>query len=246
MSQILFEPVQNTQLFLPKNPAPDELLLFLRIGAAGPAGDLSLDQTWDKPADYGYYLFLDRMPADFTAFEANVKAKLPQEPPQASSFAWVDTSSNVQIPYLLRIGRDPQFAPWVAEDFAVLGPTGYLGLGIVFTTPIAPVKAGGFVQGFTLQYPAQPAFEGQPASQAPSGAGSSLPMTGSGVGCFRFQGLYSTSPGGDGNSVEKGLFDVSVDPLRLFDGSRSYMTPTGLRYRITKETAGFSIAPIYG
>jgi hypothetical protein len=255
MSQVTFEKIVGaTNLYQPPGAPAGGKLLFLAAPGGGTEQTLTLEATWDAsltPAAIGYYLFLNQWPdpGSFPAFEASLKARLPPTPPAHSSFAWVQITSHdnpsVINTSILMITLDDRMQT-LTDDLILDVPLPFSGLVISSKTPISPAFDEEFINGFVIQYPPQPPFQGQPASHPPNDVGLSLAMTGEGVGCFRFEGLYDAMPTvtTEPASVVKDFYRVSLDPLNFFDDKRTYMTPIGTSFRLTKEAEGFSIQPL--
>ena len=247
--QITFEKIAGTNLYQPQSAAADEKLLFLAVLGGGAAQTITLEATWGSstPAVIGYYLFLNELPerSGFPAFEDSLKKSLPAAPPVHSSFAWVQMTSpdTTSVVSLLKVTLDHQIHT-LTDDFVLDVPSPFSGLVISSSTPISPTLDEGFISGFVILYPAKPPFQGQPASQPPNGFGLNLPLTGEGVGCFRFEGLYNAPFPRTAASVVKDLYRVSIDPLDFFDDQRTYMTLTGMSFLLAKEGKGFSIQPL--
>ena len=167
-----------------------------------------------------------------------MRDKLPAEPLAQSALAWVEvpSSSDPVVRWLLRTAVSDE-AVVVAETLEIPGPPGALALVIPEASPIVTRRDGDdAIDGFVLEYP--PVAGAGP----PRAIGLVLPMAGAGVGGVQFQGLLGPASGPD--CARKELFDAAIDPLRPFDGRRTYLIPTGLLFELCKTATGFEIRPV--
>jgi hypothetical protein len=250
VSQIIFHRIAGTRLYRTTGEESNvKLLLYIPAGAPEPPeGPLTLEATWSEPLRVvGYYLFPNRLPASdkYAEFEASLVAVLPKDPPTHTSFAWVKVSLESKVTAaspLLVAALLP--GPVVAEEF-MLGLFPPLdNLIITRGTPIAAGTGGeGFIDRFVAEYPAQQPRPGEPPAQNPNGIGIGIPMSGDGLGCLRFEGLYNAMGATSAvDSAVKDLYKVSIDPVDLFDDTRTYMLLTGMRFLLARNAAGtFSI-----
>lgn len=248
MSQIQFKIIPGAQgLYAPDTAGVLETLLFLLWTPDASQTTLKLEETWGEEAVGpwpGYYLSLNRLPSDLKSFENLIRSKLTA--PAHSSFAWVQLSGDggLQEVSVLSIIPGSSSPPTVAPPgYTMPTPTGFLGIAIEATTPVVPQTEGGLIQGFVVEYPPQ---SGPPPSAPPTGQGFTIPMIGEQTGCFFFQGLQSVqrNPPPNQNPVEKELYEVSIDPVRLFDApTRTFQRPTGLLFELGEEGGLFYIRP---
>lgn len=251
MPQIILTRITPTSLFKPPTPAAIGAFLFLRWDVTAVPEQLSLDETWaanGTPLALGYYVFLNTAPAGSNAadFESQLRALLPNVPPTATSFVWVEyteggpTGTTVKIRCTVPMSLDTEKHPRVATNVVVPLPAGALAIAFDEGTLVLPsTDAQGFLQALAFTYPALP------GAQNPTGAGITIPFAGTGVGCLRFQGLISL-PGndrGDADDAVKALVNVQRDPLNPFDPTRNFMTLTGQSYVLSHDQSGYHLAP---
>jgi hypothetical protein len=248
MSQVVLNNKAGTNFYAPATPGPGEQMLFLQ-GSGSAVSSLTLEKAWDPAAGFlGYFLFLSAIPPDgnLKAAEAAIRAALPSQLPSSSSFAWVQFQTNWSVdsinPLLLETSTGD--VRLTTADFTTPASDPFPSIPIAAGTPVGVSLDGGFIQGFVVLYPPLQPFDGQPTSQPPLGMGINLPMTGAGVGCLRFQGLMNSTSRNRVNSIQKDQFDASLDPLDLFDASRTFLHFTGAAYILTKKNDGsFTIQP---
>jgi hypothetical protein len=95
------------------------------------------------------------------------------------------------------------------------------------------------VRAFVIEYPPQPTVG------PPGGIDLLLPMSGEGVGCFRFEALFTNQNAETkAEAVFKDLYQASIDLLALTDASRTYMNFTNMSFRLSKNAQVYSIQPI--
>ncbi len=244
----------GTSLYLPVAPGQGERMAFLQW-AGTPAPQVTLDTIWDPASGrVGYLLFLSALPADqgeFQAAEAALRAALPKPARAATSLAWVAFAANWSVesvnPLLLGdagAGMRTAIGDFTAPGVVSLFPSVTVLAGTL-VTPVA--DAEGAMGGAAILYPPLAAFDGQPASQRPSGAGIAVPLAGAGVGCLQFQGLMdSQTRPSKAKAVAKDLFEASLDPLAPFDISRTYLKFTGQSFllsRVKQASGPFDIQP---
>jgi hypothetical protein len=247
MSQVVLNNKPGTNFYAPAAPGPGELMLFLQWSGTTKSS-ITVEQAWDPLTGFiGYFLFLNAMPPDgnLKAVETAVRAALPEELPSSSCFAWVTFQTNWSVsginPLLLQTTRGVDWT--TTADFATPPSPPFPSIPIDTGTPVGVSHDGqGFIDGFVVLYPPQP------TSEPPTGEGINLPITGSGVGCFRFQGLMNANSQvrteAAAHSVLKEQVEVSLDPLNLFDTSRTFIRFTGEAFVLTEASNGtFSILP---
>jgi hypothetical protein len=250
MSGVVFARWGVTNLYRPIEADHGGVILFLlwpREGVEPPALS-TLADTWEPlgaSTESGYYLFCTAEPSNPASFQAALLQLLPGLPAQ-SSFAWVKLAGDDEptVLWLMPVAVVDGEAQ-VTKRVIFLGPPGSLGLVVHEGTPVCSMPADGTdLDGFALRYPPVPASGGQPAAEAPYGIGMSVPMRGNGAGAFQFQGLRAASGTSDGCALQV-LFDVHMDPLRPFDGHRTYNVPTGQVFELCGDAQqGFSIRPV--
>jgi hypothetical protein len=248
MAEILFENITGTSLYRPLSPAPGEALRFLSTTPPDKKGaPLSLDATWDG-TPIGYYLFLKKLPDDDAKFEPEaVKAlDLATDPPDHTGFAWLDwdgTTVTVIAQVVMKAASPGD--PLVKTD-TLISVSGFPGVGVAADAPVLGNKGNeGFLDGFVLAYPPQPAHDGQPASGPPWGGGMTIPMAGDYAGCVRFQALLNAGQS-SGNAVRKQVANVSLDPTRPRDNHRTRISLTGVLLDFGQLPSGaFYLEPVH-
>jgi hypothetical protein len=218
VTQATLARVGSTLLYQP--PAPDAgfiAFLLWEGGNAPPAGIPSTD-TWSAkgpPARVGWYLFLDAATVD-AAFEKALRGALRQ--PSLTSFAWVRyAAGSLTLATTAALAAGGEGEPVLAQDVPIPLPPGVRGLTLLGG---APVFARGDVEGFEFSYPPGPGLP------PPTDGGAGVPLSGAGAGAFALRGLVDAGQ----DPLRKTLLYVQVDPLRPFDGARTYQSFTGRDY----------------
>jgi hypothetical protein len=235
--------IPGTNLYQPVLPGPGENMLFLRWSTASPPQQLALEDTWAEtgpPANPGYFIFLNIMPAsaDAGAVEQDLRKALP--PPVHTGFVWAIYTAGetpaVSVQILLSVKRNQAQAPCVDGNTTFNTLPGAERVGFGDASPVLTTLAGGSIIGFRVGYP--PAM----SAYTPRGVAVALPMTGAGVGCAQFAGLVNafSEPAG-GASAKKTLVAVSIDPLHPLDTSRNYRTFTGQDFILASEGGGYRL-----
>jgi len=227
------------------------MMLFLRYSRVSPPQPLELEDTWSQsgtPASVGYFVFFNQMPtpAETPLVETALRELLPPDP-KASGFTWVKYNPAakqgtdlqlIQILFTLALKLNQSEAPSVSENVTVPLPAGMQSLGFAAGAPaFASLDDASKIDGFVVTYP--PLAN----TQTPNEIGIALPMTGGAVGCLTFVGLIDSAGNNTPSSVLKTLVDVQVDPLRPFDGSRTFQMLTGRNYLLSQDQDGYHIAP---
>jgi hypothetical protein len=202
VSQIIFHRISGTRLYRTTIEESNvKLLFYVPVGAPEPpAGPLMLETIWDDPLQIiGYLLFPNRLPASggYAEFEKSLAGKLPPAPPTHTSFAWakVSTSGAVTSAKPLLVAAELP-GPVVADEFFLDLFPPLENLLVVKGTPVAAgTGSDGFIERFVVEYPAQPAAQGS------NGIGIAIAMSGEGLGCLRFEGLYNTMTATAGDSA---------------------------------------------
>ena len=213
---------EETKLYRPDSGEP---FAFLCERPTDPPKELPLEDTWSRdgtPRYVGYHVFLEALPDVSTAkaLAADLRRKLPPDPP-TTGFAW---ASSLPQPFALLgvVSMEIEGGPVVAADapIHVRPPMPAL------TIPRHLVgQADPGLAGWTL-------FDGggQP------GIGIRVPLLGTWCGDIQFQALLESRVSGE--QTVKGLADVRIDPLRLFDPDRTSVVPLGPEYRVCAGPAG--------
>jgi hypothetical protein len=221
MTPVTLTRVGSTLLYQP--PPPDAGFIAFMLWEAGdtPPASITSTDTWSAhgpPAHPGWYLFLDAATVD-AAFEKALRGALGG--PSLTSFAWVRyAGGSLTVLMTVALAQGGQGGPVLAQDVPIVLPPGVRGLTLLEG---APVFARGDVEGFEFSYP--------PGSRLPppTGRGAGVPLSGSGAGALGFRGLVDTGNPSHG-AVRKTLLLVQVDPLRPFDGARTFQVFTGRDY----------------
>lgn len=239
MAAVVLNNKADTSLYAPAAPGPGEQMLFLQWANASP-DPITLDQAWDpRGGRAGWLLFLSTLPPDsaLKTVEANCRAALPPGAPTVTGLAWIALAADwsVATANVLSLAAATGADRTVELDFTAPGPSQFPDVPIPAATPVVAVVDGaGALQGANIIYPGLAAFDGQPAAQPPYGLGVSLPLTGEGVGCLRFQGLISGPNQGGGLSVVKDIYTASLDPLNAYDEARTYLVLTGASVTLSR------------
>lgn len=227
-----------TPLYKPSTSPGDKgtFLFLLLYPPESPERSFTLDQTWGKASPFrGYYLFLDTMPAGqaLLQFSKAIQNELAPTNPLSSGFAWVAAKKGTASIQVL-VQTKPAGEAIVVKDNALAAmPRPFKSVPLFQATPIV-LRDNCFV----FLYPNVPPLFKQPASGPSNGNGLTVFFTGELRGCLVFGALDSLESIQPGPFVDKDLLDISADPLAPGDPARTYIAPTGFRFRL-KETDGF-------
>lgn len=214
----------STGLYAPGASGGEALFLLWTPGAQATLSITSLWADSGVPADPGWFIFLAGPvgQANAAAVEAALRKGLGETRP--TGIAWADVNGGIAcaVPIECRAGA----APSVAADATLPTPAGLLALSFAAGTPLRSV---GDFEGLAASAPpkAGPVLTGSD--------GATVWIQGERAGCATFQALAGQDPAADATVT---LMEVSLDPLRPFDPSRSFQTFTGMSYGFTADAAG--------
>lgn len=192
--------------------------LFL-LWAPGKQATLPVASLWSDaglPDDPGWFVFLAAPvgPARAGAVEAALRKALGESP--ATGIAWADGEGAIAC--AMPIACAAAAAPTVAADTTLPTPAGLLALSFPAG---APLRSIGDLEAIVVSAPP----EAGPVRAG--GDGAAIRIQSDGAGCVTFLALAGQAPAA-GASVS--LMEVSLDPMRPFDPSRSFQTFTGMGY----------------
>lgn len=221
----------STAVYTPSSGEPFVFLLWKPPN--GPLPTIPIDETWDTSAiarHSGYYVYLSAAVTEASASELEEKLRAELPALDTTSFAWAEFVPNERFRLIGTIGLtiEGEGPVVVAADAPLRLPPGVK----PFTVPAKlAVSAqwednGGFV--LTLPPPVDPA----------AAVGLGIALLGDRSGCITCSAALASTVVGD-RSV-KSFARVSLDPLRLFDPSRTYVAPTGDRFVLSAVDGGYT------
>lgn len=207
----------STALYAPGGTGTSAFLLWNEAEAPT---TLPLSSTWSDsgaPANPGWFVFLEA-PVE-AAIEGGLRAALAGK--TSTGLAWA--VKGAWIACAVPIACTADAGPSVASDCTLPTPAGLLALSFPAGTPL---RSTGTLEGIVASAPTE-------AGPVRAGSdGTIVWIQGERAGCVTFQALAGQPPSAGGTVT---LMEVSLDPLRPFDPSRSFQTFTGMSYGFTRD-----------
>lgn len=212
-------------------PPGSETWVFLRWNTTSLPATIPFDDTWaasGSPKELGDYAFLLSVPTTSTAPKVEeLLRSVFSAPNGATGFGWVGSSAVGATAVPTKLVSN---LPVVANDTSVALPPGIMPMGFMAGMSLISTNSGLLA---TLPYPKPPV--------APVGI--EILLFGGLAGCMHFTGALKSTVQGD--TTDKQLADVLVDPLRLTNSKRTRIKPLAVEYALSgTPTSGYTFLPV--